>query len=313
MIATVTFNPSLDYILQVPEVISGATNRAAKTILLAGGKGINVSLVLGNLSINNKAYGFIGGFTGTEIKRQLKKAGCDYDFIELPNALSRINIKIKSQEETEINAPGPHISPDNYNQLLTKLDKLSSDDTLVLSGSIPPSIPGNVYDDIIGRISPKGCRIVVDTSQGLLSSVLKYKPFLIKPNLSELAEICGKSAIMENGYPCLDTVKNQAQQLLEQGVQNVLVSMGRFGAVLLTTAGDIFLARAPKGKLVNSVGAGDSMVAGFLAGIETSPNDVEHALRLSVAAGSASAFSMMLATKKQAFSLMDRIKITTIS
>ncbi len=313
MIATVTFNPSLDYILQVPSLTLDYTNRAQETVLLAGGKGINVSLVLGNLSIKNRAYGFIGGFTGREIQHQLENAGCDYDFIKLSEGLSRINIKIKGETETEINAPGPHISSADYQQLMEKLSHLGPDDTLVLSGSIPPSIAKNVYEDIMERISPKGCRIVVDTSGDSLESVLKYRPFLIKPNINELADISKAPCTRPDGKPCKDLVKNNAQKLQRKGARNILVSLGKHGAMLLTDTGEIYLAKAPKGELVNSVGAGDSMVAGFLAGLEAHPNDMEYALRLSVATGSASAFSMLLATKYEALALLDKVKITKIS
>lgn len=313
MIATVTFNPSLDYILQVPNFIQGYTNRTEETILLAGGKGINVSLVLGNLSIKNRAYGFVGGFTGMEIKRQLKDAGCDYDFIELPEGLSRINIKIKGQAETEINAPGPHISQEDFDHLMEKLSQLGPQDTLVLSGSIPPSMSDNIYEDIMEKITPTGCRIVVDTSRSPLASVLKYRPFLIKPNIDELADICKKPCSHEDGSPCIDMVKSNGKKLLDKGARNVLVSMGKHGAMLLTDTGKIYLAKAPKGKLVNSVGAGDSMVAGFLAGLEESHGDMEYAFKLAVATGSASAFSMLLATRDEALALLDKIAITDIS
>lgn len=305
MIYTVTFNPSLDYIVSVEDFKLGLTNRTSSELILPGGKGINVSTVLGNFGIENTALGFLAGFTGKEIERRLKEMGVASDFIEINEGVSRINLKLKSIDGTEINGSGPVISAEDVEKLMEKLDKLGEGDVLFLAGSIPTSMPDDMYQKIMAKLDGKGVMIVVDATRDLLLNVLEYHPFLIKPNNHELGDIFGvKLSEREEVVP-------YAKKLQEKGAVNVLVSMAGKGAVLLAEDGSVYAAEAPKGTLKNGVGAGDSMVAGFLAGYGES-GDYEHAFRMGLAAGSASAFSEQLATKDEIKKVYETCKITKI-
>ena len=292
MIYTVTFNPSLDYIVDVENFRLGMTNRTCSEQMMAGGKGINVSIVLQNLGIQNTALGFIAGFTGEEIRRQVSQIGICAQFISIPEGISRINLKLRSIDGTEINGMGPAIGRAQLDALYEKLDTLTDKDTLVLAGSIPASMPSSIYSDIMERLNVKGVTFVVDATKQLLLNVLRYKPFLIKPNNHELGELFGVTLSTR------EAVVPYARKLQEQGARNVLISMAGQGAVLVAEDGSVHLTPAPKGTLVNAVGAGDSMVAGFLAGWQEQ-HDYGHAFRMGVAAGSASAFSRYLATREE--------------
>ena len=299
MIYTVTFNPSLDYIVDVTDFKTGVVNRTTGEKIFAGGKGINVSMVLKNLGMSNTSLGFTAGFTGNEIKRLLGEKGVDTDFIEVEDGISRINVKLRSNEESEINGQGPAITEDNIKKLYEKLDCLKESDVLVLAGSIPDVMPSSMYMDIMKHLEGRGINIVVDATRNLLTNVLAYKPFLIKPNNHELGEIFGVKIESKAD------VITYAKKMQEKGARNVLVSMAGDGAVLVAEDGSIFQSEAPKGKVVNSVGAGDSMVAGFVAGwIEK--QDYEHAFRMGISAGSASAFSEELATKPEVEALIEK-------
>lgn len=302
MIYTVTFNPSLDYIVRLADFVPGAVNRTCGEQILCGGKGINVSVVLRNLGVDNVALGFIAGFTGKEIARQLSALGCRSDFIELPTGLSRVNVKIKAAEESEINGRGPAIGPAALDSLFLQLERLAAGDTLVLAGSIPSALPSDIYERILARLDGRGVRAVVDATCDLLRNVLKYRPFLIKPNKAELAELF--SAAIENDA---DVVR-YARELQSLGAQNVLVSLAGDGALLLTADGAAHRGRAPRGKVVNSVGAGDSMVAGFLAGL-LQGGGLQDALRWGLAAGSASAFSEQLARREEVEALLPHVQL----
>ena len=286
MIYTVTFNPSLDYIVGTEGFQLGNTNRTVSELMLPGGKGINVSTVLKNLGIESTALGFTAGFTGEEIRRRVDGLGLRSEFIDVGNGFSRINVKMKEFDGTEINGQGPVIG---------------EDDTLVLAGSIPASMPDSIYSDILARLEGKGVVSIVDATKDLLLNVLKYRPFLIKPNHHELGEIFGVELEKR------EDVIPYAEKLQEQGAQNVLVSMGGKGAVLLDAEGSVHMLPVPKGTLVNAVGSGDSMVAGFLAGW-TEKKDYEHAFRMGISAGSASAFSELLATKEEILGLYETLQ-----
>ncbi len=298
MIYTITFNPALDYIVSVQDFKMGMTNRTDQEMLLPGGKGINVSIVLKNLGFESTALGFTAGFTGEEIKRRLEAMGCNTEFIDLGVGSSRINIKITNIEGTEINGQGPEIDRNSLYKLLCRLDSLKEGDVLVLAGSIPPSIPGTIYRDICKQLYGRGITVIVDAAGSLLESVLPLHPFLVKPNKHELGEIFGKT------LNSADEIIPYAKKLQEMGAGNVLVSMSKEGAVLVTDQGEIYKSKTPSGKLMNAVGAGDSMVAGFLAGWLTTA-DYEKAFKMGVAAGSASAFSEMLATKEEVDNLLN--------
>ena len=301
MIYTTTFNPSLDYIIQVEGFKTGVINRTKTEMILGGGKGINVSVVLGNLGHQNKALGFIGGFTGDALKSLLDHQGVNNDFIEVQQGFTRINVKMKSDDETEINGLGPVITESHIEQLFQKLDQLQQGDTLIISGSIPSTLPDDMYQRIMVRLQNKGIRFIVDATKDLLVNVLKYQPYLIKPNNLELSEIFGVS------LETRQDVIPYAKRLQEMGARNVLVSMGSKGAVLVSEQGDVLEMDAPKGQVVNSVGAGDSMVAGFLAGmLET--NDYQNALLMGVCSGSVSAFTDHLATRSEVEYLMNKLK-----
>ena len=288
MIYTVTFNPSLDYIVSCDDFILGQTNRTTKEIIYPGGKGINVSIVLRNLGLDTTALGFLAGFTGGEIKRLILKEGIQNEMIEVNNGFSRINIKLRSSQESELNGMGPSIDEQSIKKLYQKLDNLTSDDILVLAGSIPSSMPSNIYSDIMDYLKDKNMKIVVDATKDLLLNVIPYKPFLIKPNNHELGELFNVELNTR------EEVVPYARKLLELGARNVLVSLAGEGAVLVDENGEVYSSEAPKGKVINSVGAGDSMVAGFLYGYKTF-NNYNEAFKYGVCTGSASAFSEQLA------------------
>ena len=292
MIYTVTFNPSLDYIVTVDDFKLGLTNRTTSELMLPGGKGINVSIVLSNLGIENTAIYFAAGFVGEEITRKVKESKILADAIEIEEGCSRINLKLKSIDGTEINGMGPVISPEKLTVLMEKLDALKEGDTLCLAGSIPVSMPGTIYSDICERLKDRGIRIVVDATKDLLLNVLKYHPFLIKPNNHELGEIFGVE------LKTRESVIPYAKKLQEMGAKNVLISMAGEGGVLVAEDGNVYMSEAPKGKLVNGVGAGDSMVAGFVCGY-LEKGEYEYAFKMGLSAGSASAFSEYLATKEE--------------
>ena len=300
MIYTVTFNPSLDYIVSVDDFKLGLTNRTSSELILPGGKGTNVSTVLKNLGFESTALGFVAGFTGNEIVKRLNDMGIKSDFIPIENGISRINLKLKSIDGTEINGAGPDISEEKVNKLMDKLNQLKEGDVLVLAGSIPSSMSDNIYRDIMADLKDRGVMIVVDATKDLLLNVLEYHPFLIKPNNHELGEIFDvKLTTREEVIP-------YGRKLQEKGARNVLVSMAGEGAVLIAEDGQVFDAPAPKGKLINGVGAGDSMVAGFVAGwIEK--QDYEYAFHMGVASGSASAFSENLATKEEIINVYNQV------
>ena len=299
MIYTVTFNPSLDYIVSVNNFQLGMTNRTATEMMLPGGKGINVSIVLKNLGLENTALGFVAGFTGDEIQRQVEEIGVNARFIPVDEGISRINLKLQNIEGTEINGQGPAISREKTQQLFEMLDQLQEGDVLVLAGSIPASMPDDIYRNILKRLDGKGILIAVDATGNLLVNVLEYHPFLVKPNNHELGEIFGVE-IREK-----EDAVTYAKKLQERGARNVLISMAGDGAVLVAEDGSVYQAEAPKGELINSVGAGDSMVAGFLAGY-LEHGTYEKAFQMGVCTGSASAFSEELATKAEVLDLLEK-------
>lgn len=289
MVYTVTFNPAIDYVVHTGEMKLGATNRSEKEEMYFGGKGINVSIVLRELGIDSKALGFTAGFTGEAIEKGLSEMGINADFVRLKNGNSRINVKIKSTEETELNGQGPDIDEAAINALFAKLDKLSDGDTLILAGSIPSSLPSDIYEKILGRLSGRNIKTVVDATKDLLLNVLKYKPFLVKPNNHELGEMFGTELKTD------EEIEKYARKLQEMGAVNVLISMAGDGAILIDEYGKMHRCGVCKGTVRNSVGAGDSMVAGFTAG--SLKGDYEYALKLGTAAGGATAFSDGLAEK----------------
>lgn len=300
MVYTVTFNPAVDYIVHTKELRAGATNRSDSEEIYFGGKGINVSIVLSELGVKSKALGFVAGFTGAAIEQGVSEKGIDADFVHLSGGFSRINVKIKSDEETELNGQGPKIPDEAVQQLFAKLDELQDGDTLVLAGSIPSSLPSDIYERILARLSGRKIRTVVDATKDLLVKVLKYQPFLIKPNNFELGEIFGVE------LHTTDEIVKYAEKLHEMGARNVLVSMAGDGAVLLDETGKTHVCGVCRGTVKNSVGAGDSMVAGFIAGCEKA--GYEYALRLGTAAGGATAFSEGLATKEKINELLAQLE-----
>lgn len=291
MVYTVTFNPAIDYVVHTEEMKLGATNRSEREEMYFGGKGINVSIVLRELGIDSKALGFTAGFTGEAIEKGLADVGIDTDFVRLETGNSRINVKIKASEETELNGQGPDIDDKAISVLFEKLDRLSDGDTLVLAGSIPSSLPSDIYERILERLSGRNIRAVVDATKDLLLNVLKYKPFLIKPNNHELGEMFGVTLNSD------EEIETYARKLQEMGAVNVLISMAGDGAMLIDEYGKMHRCGVCKGVVKNSVGAGDSMVAGFIAGVIK--GDYEYALKLGTAAGGATAFSDGLATKEE--------------
>lgn len=302
MIYTVTFNPSLDYIASTDTFIIGGTNRTKKEIIFPGGKGINVSIVLKNLGLDSSILGFTAGFTGNEIKRLVHEMGCKEELIEINNGFSRINVKLRTDKETELNGMGPIIDDISINKLYDKLDTLQSGDILVLAGSIPKSMPETIYQDIMIRLQNKGILIVVDATKDLLMNVMPLHPFLIKPNNHELEDLFNVT-LNSN-----DEIVTYAKKLQEKGARNVLVSMAGDGAIMVSENGDVYQTAAPKGKVINSVGAGDSMVAGFIYGYLTS-KDYKTAFKYGVCTGSASAFSENLATKDEVEEILKTLNI----
>ena len=301
MIYTITFNPALDYIVKMDEFNLGHVNRSNNEFVYAGGKGINVSIVLNNLEVKSKALGFIAGFTGDEIERRVRDFGCHTEFIKLKEGMSRINVKIKADVESEINGGGPDISSEALEELYKKLDTLTAGDILVLAGSIPKTMPTDVYERIMERLQEKDVKFIVDTTGESLLKVLKYNPFLIKPNHHELGELFG---VKLNNK---EEVIEYAKKLKDMGAQNVIISMAGDGAVLIDSNGGVTTSNVPKGVVKNSVGAGDSMVAGFIAGYLNS-GKIEDGFKLGVATGSASAFSEGLATKDYVYELLEQVK-----
>lgn len=299
MIYTVTFNPAVDYVVHTEEMRVGSVNRSISEEVFFGGKGINVSIVLSELGIKSKALGFVAGFTGKAIEQGVNEYGVETDFVHLKNGFSRINVKIKAQKETELNGQGPKIGENELNLLYRKLDELQDGDTLVLAGSIPNTLPPDIYEKILERLRNKKIKTVVDATKELLLNVLKYKPFLVKPNNYELGEMFGVS------LKSTDEIVFYAKKLKAMGAVNVLVSMAGSGAVLIDEHGTVHTCAACEGKVKNSVGAGDSMVAGFVAG--SVEGDYEYALKLGTASGGATAFSNGLAKKEQIFRLIEQL------
>lgn len=303
MIYTVTLNPSLDYIVEVKELTLGATNRTSYEQMLPGGKGLNVSFVLKNLGVESTALGFLAGFTGGEIKRRICEEGIGADFIELSEGCSRINLKVRNVDGTEINGMGPDIPEEKVEELVTKLEmSLHEGDIVVLAGSIPKTLPSSIYMDIMKRLEKNNVLVVVDATKDLLRNVLKYHPFLIKPNHYELGEL------FDVRLKTKEEVIPYAKKLREQGARNVLVSLGGEGAVLVDETGAVHKSEVPKGTVINSVGAGDSMVAGFLAGW-LEKKDYAQAFLMGVAAGSASAFSERFATRNEMERLWKELQV----
>ena len=294
MIYTITLNPSLDYIMHMSHFEIGETNRSLYEDIYPGGKGFNVSTILHRLGLETTALGFVAGFTGEEIKKQLIKRGFECKLCELDHGISRINVKMKGEQETEINGSGPDITKDKLDEMFHQLDALTSDDLLVLAGSIPLSLPDDIYEQIMKRLTNKNIKIVVDATNKLLTRVLPYHPFLIKPNKRELEELFGIEIHDQT------TLITYAKKLQNQGACNVLVSLGKDGALLISEDQHIYKCGAPLGTLINSVGSGDSMVAGFIAGY-LKHHSYKEALRLGSACGSATAFSNDLAS-------LDKIK-----
>ena len=305
MIYTITFNPALDYIAQVENFKIGEINRTKTETILPGGKGLNVSIVLKNLEIENTALGFVAGFTGEELIRKMESQGVKTDFVKVEKGITRINLKISSMsenqvKETALNGMGPQITKNDMDILFEKIQKMSTKDIVILSGSIPKNMDKDIYEKICKELKEKGITFIVDSTQELLMNVLKYNPFLIKPNKEELEETLNcKISTKED-------IVNAAKELKKRGAQNVLVSLGDDGALLLTKEDETYYSKVPKGQVVNTVGSGDSMVAGFLAGYYQT-QDYEYALKVGVAAGSASAFSIRLATKEDVELLLKQL------
>ncbi len=300
MIYTVTFNPALDYVVRVDHFKLGEVNRTAEENIFYGGKGINVSAVLANLGYESRALGFVAGFTGEEIERGAKRLGFESDFIHVEKGMSRINVKLKSGQESEINGMGPEITQGDVDKLFEKLEYLKEGDVIVLSGSIPSSIDRGIYERILAKLQGRGILAVVDAEKELLLNVLKYHPFLIKPNNHELGDMFG--TVLESR----EEISEYAGRLQKMGAANVLVSMAGDGSLLVTEDGQVCRMGAARGKVKNSVGAGDSMVAGFLAGY-LEKGDYSHALRLGTAAGGATAFSDGLGTRERIMELYEAL------
>lgn len=299
MIYTITFNPAIDYVIHTDNIKVGSINRSTNERIYFGGKGINVSIVLNELGIKSKALGFVAGFTGKAIEDGISKQGIETDFVHLEDGFSRINIKIKSIEETEINGQGPKIPDSAIDELFKKLDNIQNGDTIILAGSIPNSLPNNMYERILEHLKSKKVKVVVDATKDLLIKVLKYKPFLIKPNNFELSEIFGVE------LKTIEEISKYARKLKDMGAINVLISMASDGAILIDENNKLHICGVCKGKVKNSVGAGDSMVAGFLAG--SINGDYEYALKLGTACGGATAFSDGLAENNKIFELLKQL------
>lgn len=299
MIYTVTFNPAIDYIVHTGTMQVGQVNRSQGEELYFGGKGINVSFVLHELGLPSKALGFVAGFTGAAIEAGIQEQGIATDFVHLDSGFSRINVKIKSGEETELNGQGPNISEAAVAELFEKLNQLQDGDVLILAGSIPNTMPADSYEKILAHLSDKNIKVVVDATKDLLLKVLPYHPFLIKPNNHELGELFGVT------LHSIEEIATYAKKLQEMGAQNVLISMAGDGAILLDEHGKVYQGRPPKGEVLNSVGAGDSMVAGFVTGY-LNTGDYEKAFELGIATGSASAFEYWLAEKEDVVKLLEK-------
>lgn len=308
MIYTVTFNPALDYVMKLGTMKKGYTNRTAEEMYLAGGKGLNVSSVLSGLGVDNVALGFTAGFTGNEIERLMTESGCRCEFIRLKEGNSRINVKLKeSGGETELNAGGPPVDEEARQKLSERLDKLQSGDILVLAGSIPKTMPADIYSSIMESLKGRGVKFVVDAEKDLLLKALAHKPFLVKPNHMELGELFGESlAEISDTDELIARVTEYAEILRGMGAENVLVSMAGDGALLLDGNGDVHIMDAPVGQVVNSVGAGDAMLAGFLAG-DPEKNGYDYALKLGIASGSARAFSEFLPKSEQIMAIFNKL------
>lgn len=291
MIYTVTFNPALDYVMRVPEYRTGHVNRSCEEELFPGGKGINVSRVLKSLGYESVALGFLAGETGKFIEAMLCRMGIRTDFVRLEKGNSRINVKLKSREETEINAQGPEPSEKEKAALFEKLRAAGRGDIVILSGSVQKDVGNTIYADIMKSMANRGVRFIVDASGDLLLNTLALRPFLVKPNREELEELFGEKA------EGAEKITELAAKLQHSGAENVLVSLGKDGAVLVCGNGKVFLQKAPEGAAVNSTGAGDSTVAGFVAGYGREKN-FEYALKLGVASGSATAFSDDIAERE---------------
>ena len=305
MIYTVTFNPSLDYVMKVKDFEEGKTNRSYQETIYPGGKGFNVSTILQCLGLENTALGFIAGFTGKEIEDQLKKRGFNLDLCVLDEGISRINVKMKSTKETEINGNGPNINNIKLDELLSKLDYLNNGDILILAGSIPSSLPDNIYETIMKRLILKKIKVIVDATGELLLNVLSYRPFLIKPNHHELEELF-KTKINNQ-----EEIIFYAKKLKEQGAINVLISLGKDGALLISEDDHVYFCNSAKGELINSVGSGDSMVAGFIAGYLKNKS-YQEAIHLGSACGGATAFSDDLAKKEMIDKVYQQINVEVI-
>ena len=299
MIYTVTLNPSIDYVVRLESLVTGITNRTTSEEYYFGGKGINVSCVLAELDLESTAFGFVAGFTGEAIEKGIRNDKIITDFIKLEKGISRINIKIKAGEETEINCQGPHIEENELLRLLNKVDRINDGDTIVIAGNVPNTMPDDVYERILERIKNKKVRIVVDATKKLLLNSLKYKPFLIKPNRQELSEI------FETEVRTEADIEKYAKELQKLGAQNVLVSLGGDGAMLIDEFGEKHKQGVLKEKVINTVGSGDSMVAGFIAGYEKE-HSYPYALKLGSACGNATAFLSGLATKEKINELLEK-------
>ena len=300
MIYTITFNPALDYISKVDNFEIGKINRTKEEKILPGGKGLNVSTVLKNLGFQSTALGFIAGFTGEELKRSIEEKEIKTDFIKVEKGITRINVKISSKEETALNGNGPEITEEDIKKLLEKIKNIKNEDIVILAGNTPKCINNNIYEIICKILEQNDVRFIVDATKELLMNILKYKPFLIKPNKEELEET------FKEKIDAKEDIVAHAKKLQTMGAQNVLISLGGDGAILVTTNDEVYFSKAPKGKVVNTVGAGDSMVAGFIAGYEKN-GDFEQAFKMGIATGSASAFSMNLATAEEVASLLKEI------
>lgn len=300
MIYTLTINPSLDYVVEMDKLIVGEMNRSKNTYLLPGGKGINVSQVLKNLSIENVAILPVAGFTGEKLLHMLSEKGITYEAVRLKQGDTRINVKVLGQVETELNADGPDMTEDEKNALISKVESLSDDDYLILSGSVPKKLGEYFYADLMSYLQEKKVRVILDTIGENFKNALAKKPFLVKPNKEELESLFNVKTDTD------EALLELAKKVQKMGAENVLVSLGKDGAMLLTEDGNVFYAEAPKGKVVNTVGAGDSMVAGFVAEY-TKSMDMEKALKWGIAAGSASAFSKNLASKEEIDALIGNL------
>jgi 1-phosphofructokinase len=299
VVYTITFNPALDYVINLDSIQTHDINRATSEEIYYGGKGINVSAILTRLGIENKALGFAAGFTGEKLVEMMNDDGINSDFIFLKNGFTRINVKMKADKEIDVNAAGPDISQEDIDKLMEKLNEIQSGDYLVLAGSIPSSLPNDIYESILKSLSSKGVNFVVDAEKDLLLNALKYKPFLVKPNHHELGDMFGVTTESD------EDIEVYSKKLQEKGARNVVVSRAKDGAMLIDENQKAYKIGNIKGKLVNSVGCGDSMVAGFLAGY-IEKKDYQYALKLGSACGNATAFSKELATKEEIIEVFNK-------